>query len=241
MKDRIDLMCGDCLDLMSEIPDGSVDMVLTDPPYRVFSGGNKSNPSLSRSLGGNDGKIFQHNDISFSDWMGLVFQKLKPDSHAYIMTNLKNLFDIQDSAVMCGFKVHNLLVWEKQNATANRWYMKNCEYTLFLRKGAAFPIENMSSKTVHKFHNPVGCKIHPTEKPVDLMRFYIENSSRPGDTIFDPFMGGGAAGVAAVQTGRRFVGIEMDDAYFDIACDRIEAALAANPDLVDPGATKNNP
>ena len=220
------LHLGDCLDVMRDIPDGSVDMVCTDPPYRVFSGGNKSNPSLSKSLGGNDGKIFQHNDISFSDWMPLVFQKLKPNSHAYIMTNVKNLFDLHSCAISCGFQVHNLLVWEKQNATANRWYMKNCEYTLFLRKGDAFPIKNMGSKTVHKFQNPIGCKLHPTEKPVDLMRLYIENSTNPGDTVLDPFLGSGTTGVAAANTGRRFIGIEMDPDYFTIAQARIQKAQA---------------
>jgi site-specific DNA-methyltransferase (adenine-specific) len=220
------LHLGDCLDVMQGIPDGSVDMVCTDPPYRVFSGGNKSNPSLSKSLGANNGKIFQHNDISFSDWMPIVFQNLKPNSHAYIMTNVKNLFELHSCAISCGFQVHNLLVWEKQNATANRWYMKNCEYTLFLRKGDAFPIKNMGSKTVHKFQNPIGCKLHPTEKPVDLMRLYIENSTNLGDTVLDPFLGSGTTGVAAANTGRRFIGIERDPDYFAIAQARIQKAQA---------------
>jgi site-specific DNA-methyltransferase (adenine-specific) len=217
------LIQGDCLEVMPGL--GSVDMVCTDPPYRVFSGGNKSNPALSKSLGGNDGRIFKHNDISFSDWMPLVFQKLKPDSHAYIMTNVKNLFEIQACALISGFKVHNLLVWEKQNANPNRWYMKNCEYTLFLRKGAAFPIKNMGSKTVHKFQNPIGCKLHPTEKPLDLMKLYIENSSSPGDTVLDPFFGSGTTGVAAANTGRKFIGIEHDPGYFDVAVKRIREAV----------------
>jgi len=224
----INLMRGDCLEMMKTIPDGSVDMVLTDPPYRVIGGGSNSNPSLSKSLGGNNGKIFQHNDILFSDWMPIVFQKMKPDSHAYIMTNLKNLFNLQASAVMCGFQVHNLLVWEKQNATANRWYMKNCEYTLFLRKGAAFPIKNMGSKTVHKFQNPIGCKLHPTEKPVGLMQLYIKNSSNPEDTVLDPFIGSGTTGVAAKNLNRNFIGIELDEKYFKIAKERIEGANPLN-------------
>ena len=104
--------------------------------------------------------------------------------------------------------------------------MKNCEYTLFLRKGAAFPIKNMGSKTVHKFQNPIGCKLHPTEKPVGLMQLYIENSSNPEDTVLDPFMGSGTTGVAAANTGRRFIGIEMDVGYFTAASARIRTAQA---------------
>lgn len=217
----IKLMHGDCLELMKEIPDGSVDLVLTDPPYRVISGGNKSNPALSKALGGNNGKIFDHNDITFRDWLPIVFSKLRPNAHAYVMSNFKNLFDLHSCALACGFRAHNLLVWKKQNKTPNRWYMKNCEYTLLLRKGTAFSINHPSSATVHSFHNPVGVKFHPTEKPVDLMSFYIENSSRHGQTVLDPFMGSGTTGVACLKTGRKFIGIEKDDKYFQIAQDRI--------------------
>jgi len=220
------LHLGDCLEVMQGIQDASVDAVICDPPYRVFSGGNKGNPSLSKSLGGNNGKIFQHNDISFSEWMPLVFQKLKPNSHAYIMTNVKNLFDLHSCAISCGFQVHNLLVWEKQNANPNRWYMKNCEYTLFLRKGTAFPINDKASKTVHHFYNKIGNRTHPTEKPVDLMEFYIMNSTMPGDTVLDPFLGSGTTGVAAANTGRRFIGIERDPDYFNAAQARIRTAQA---------------
>ena len=224
---------GDCLEVMKRIPDGSIDMVMTDPPYRVISGGNKSNPSLSKSLGNNDGKIFQHNNVLFSDWMPLVFQKLKPNSHAYVMVNLKNLFDLHSCAISCGFQVHNLLVWEKQNANPNRWYMKNCEYTMFLRKGAAFSINNKSSKTVHHFHNKIGNRSHPTEKLVDLMEFYITNSTMLGETVLDPFMGSGATGVAAANTGRRFIGIEQDPEFFAAAHTRIRTAQRMRCALTD--------
>jgi len=219
-----ELMLGDCLERMAEIPDGSVDMVLTDPPYRVISGGNKSNTSLSKSLGGNNGRIFKHNDISFSEWMPIVFRKMRKNAHFYVMVNFMNLFDARDSAINAGFEAHNLLVWKKQNTTANRWYMKNCEYTLFLRKGAAFSINNKSSQTVHEFLNPVGLKVHPTQKPVELMEMYITNSSNKGDIVLDPFMGSGTTGVACARAGRRFIGIELDQNYFEIASDRIKTA-----------------
>ena len=218
------LMQGDCLERMKEIPDGTVDMVLTDPPYRVISGGNKSNETLSRSLGGNDGKIFKHNNILFKDWLSVVFKKLKPRAHCYIMTNYKNLFQLQVDALDAGFLGHNLLVWKKQNTTVNRWYMKNCEYTAFFRKGPAFKIRNSGSQTVHEFHNPCGGKLHPTEKPVDLMEFYIGNSSHEGQTVLDPFMGSGTTGVACANLGRDFIGIERDDGYFNIAKERIDGA-----------------
>ena len=218
------MMQGDCLERMKEIPDGSVDMVLTDPPYRTISGGNKSNASLSKSMGGNNGKVFEHNDINFSMWVPEVFRVLKDGSHAYFMTNFINLFALQKELTDSGFKIHNLLVWKKNTCTANRWYMKNAEYTLFARKGGAKTINNPSSKVVHDFNNPRD-KVHPTEKPVGLMEYYIENSSTRLDTVLDPFMGSGSTGVAAKNLNRDFIGIELDENYFNIAKGRIEGQL----------------
>lgn len=120
-----------------------------------------------------------------------------------------------------GFDLHNLLVWEKDNAVTNRWYMKNCEYVILGRKGPAKKINNCGSKTVHKFKNPRP-KVHPTEKPVDLMRLYVENSTSPGDLVFDPFAGSGSTGVACMETGRRFLGVEMDHQYYITACCRLK-------------------
>lgn len=221
------LLHGDCLELMKDIPDGSVDLIVTDPPYRTISGGNKSTKWKSgwstSVLSENDGKIFEHNDINHLDWLKESYRVLADSSHIYIMTNLLNLFTIQQLAEQVGFKLHNLLVWEKNNANANRWYMKNCEYVLFMRKGNAKTINNPSSKTVHKFNNIIGNKIHPTEKPVELMELYILNSSKEGETVLDPFMGSCSTGVAAINLNRNFIGIEKDEAYFKIAEQRINA------------------
>lgn len=99
--------------------------------------------------------------------------------------------------------------------------MKNCEYVLFLRKGKAKYINNISSKTVHKFNNIKGSKLHPTEKPIDLLEFYISNSSQEDDIVLDPFMGSGSTGVACKNLSRQFIGIEIDEKYFKIANKRI--------------------
>ena len=85
--------------------------------------------------------------------------------------------------------------------------MKNCEYVFLLRKGKAKWINNIGArKTVHRFNNIISNKTHPTEKPVELMRFYIENSSNENDIVLDPFMGTGSTGVACIEKNRRFIG-----------------------------------
>ena len=132
------------------------------------------------------------------------------------MTNTINLEDYLRIARECGFGLHNVLSWEKNNCTPSRWYMKNGEFTLFLRKGKAKAINNPGSKMIHSFDNIIGNKIHPTEKPVELMKFYIENSSSVGDIVLDPFMGSNSTGRACRELDRKFIGIEIDDEYFKV-------------------------
>lgn len=117
------------------------------------------------------------------------------------MTNTLNLERYLTLSRQAGFKLHNILVWEKNNVLPNRWYMKNAEYILFLRKGKAFSINNKSSKTVHKFNN-VKSKEHPTEKPIDLLEMYILNSSKENDTVLDFTMGSGTTGIACKNLNR---------------------------------------
>lgn len=217
------LIYGDSVDIIKKIPDNSIDLVVTDPPYKVISGGKpykKEQPS--GILSKNDGKIFKYNDIEPESWIPEIYRVLKDKSQCYIMVNALNIEKYLTICRKTGFNLHNILVWMKNNCTPNRWYMKNCEYVLFLRKGNAKAINNISSKTVHQFNNLLGNKRHPTEKPVELMEMYIINSSNEGDIVFDPFMGSGSVGIAALKNNRRFIGIEIDKEYFSISRKRVE-------------------
>jgi site-specific DNA-methyltransferase (adenine-specific) len=206
-----------------------VDLLVTDPPYKVISGGGRDGAHSKRPKGvlaRHDGKLFDNTDIKISDWMQLVYDCLKDNSHAYIFTNALNLNEMLNEALKVGFKLHNILVWEKNNCTPSQFYMKNCEYILFLRKGKAKWINDIGgSKTVHQFNNIIGHKLHPTEKPVDLLKFYIANSSKENDVVFDPFAGSGSTGVAALELHRRFLGCELDTTYCKIAEKRISDAM----------------
>jgi len=158
----------------------------------------------------------------FKDWLPECYRVLNNDTHAYFMVNYTNLIELHAAVISAGFKVHNLLIWQKNNQTPSQYYMKNCEYVIFARKGKAKWINNIGgSSTVHQFDNILGNKVHPTEKPVPLLEFYIENSSNPKDVVLDPFMGSGSTGLAAVRTQRSFIGIELMDDYFATAKDRI--------------------
>lgn len=244
----------DCLEVLKTMPDKSIDLVVTDCPYHIVSGGCTKDPvkigrytevrkdshgnkfytesnhvSLCGILNDADpatytkqGKLFKHNNIKFSDWLPEVYRVLKDGTHCYVMINPRNLKDLQTDAENAGFIFQQLIVWDKGNQTPNKFYLNAYELILMLRKGKAKRINNMGTKNILRVPNILLTKKHPTEKPSSLMKILVENSSQPGETVLDPFMGVGGVGIACMETGRNFIGIEIDERYFNIACERIE-------------------
>lgn len=218
MSDILELHNDDCLNVFKFIPDQSIDLVVTDCPYKIVSGGvTNLKGGIFKTQEIKTGKVFGNNSIEFSQWLPEVFRVLREGTHCYIMVNARNLSRLQCEAERCGFQFVNIIIWEKNNVTPNRYYMQQVEYILLLRKGRARTINNPGTSNVLKVNNLVGRKAHPTEKPVELMKILVENSSKPGDTVFDPFMGAGSTGVACMESNRKFIGVEIDKKYFDIA------------------------
>ncbi|MGR3179881.1 MAG: DNA-methyltransferase [Candidatus Anammoxibacter sp.] len=216
---------GDALEIIPTLND--VDCIITDPPYKLTSGGNTTNGMggcFDHSQYDNSGEIIDC-DIDWPDFMPLLYDILN-HGHAYIMCNNRHVANMLNAAKDAGFNFHNLLVWDKHSPTPNRWYMKNCEYIGFFYKGKAKFINNCSSKQLIRIPQ-VDITDHPTEKPVMLMRHYIENSSQSGQVVLDPFMGSGTTGEACLESNRRFIGIEKNKQWFDVACERIEKAYNA--------------
>lgn len=219
---------GDAIALLAALPDDSIDLVVTDPPYRVISGGNGASSGWHQGVNGsvlaaNDGKIFKHNDIKIADYMPHLYRVLKPGSHCYVMINNLNLRDLLNVADEVGFGFHNLLRWDKNTVNANRWYMKDCEYTGFFYKKPAKSIIYPGSKQGYACKTLRGPdKLHPTQKPVELMAHYVTNSTQPGDLVLDPFAGAGSTLIAAAESGRRFIGCEIDPAYYIASMGRLQ-------------------
>ena len=224
----VTLIQGDCLEVMKDIPDKSVDAVITDPPYKLSSGGHDYPEGMCHHFDklwgySNDGKLF---DVpNFEDWIPIIFDISKPSSEFFMMVNDKNIQGALNIATQNKYRLHNVIVWDKQIKIANKWFMKQCEFILYFWKGLAKNINNMGTSQLFSM-NPgnIGSKVHPSEKPINLMKMIIENATSEGDTILDPFMGSGTTGVACVQTGRNFIGIEIDPTYFAIAEKRIHEA-----------------
>ena len=230
----IKLYNDDCLNILKTIEDKSIDLVITDCPYHIVSGGcthypREDEPSdifnrrrtLTKSNAKN-GKLFDYNDIEFKDWLPEVYRVLKDNTHCYIMINARNLKDLQTEAEKVGFEFQQILIWDKGNATPNRYYLNAFEMILMLRKGSAKNINNMGTTNIIRTKNIIGNKYHPTEKPVELMEILVENSSNENDLVMDCFMGAGATGIACRNLNRNFIGIEIDERYYKIAQDRIE-------------------
>lgn len=213
---------GDAREIMPTI--GKVDCIVSDLPYKLESGGNTTGEmrgKFAKSVYDNSGSIISA-DIEFSEIMPLAAACLE-DGHAYFMVNNRYVGAVENAALAAGFRFHNWLVWDKSTGTPNRWYMKNCEFTLFVFRGKAKFINDCGARQLIKCPNVMGGE-HETQKPVPLMEHYISNSTERGQIVLDPFMGSGTTGVASVNLGRGFIGIELDPRYFDIACRRIEKA-----------------
>lgn len=224
------LLLGDALEILPTLAD--VKAVVTDPPYRVTSGGFGD---LEGGFSGwikdsydNKGAIVAC-DLDWPDWLNLVPAVLQDDAHVYIFSNDRNLSAARHAAEGAGLKFHRLLVWDKRAALPGRWYQQTCEFVLFMRKGRAFMINDPSSKALQSIFQRDESK-HPTEKPVDLCRLYVENSTARGELVLDPFLGSGTTGVACAKAGRAFVGIELDEGWFNVACERISDAYS-RPDI----------
>jgi DNA modification methylase len=225
------LILGDAMAILPSLPKSH--LCVSDIPYALTTGGlSKSSKTMSGIFAAhnyaNDGQLIMAT-VPFPEMMRGIYAALLTDADCYVMANDKNVHPLTNAAFEAGFQFHNLLAWDKVTPTANRWYMKNLEFTLYLWKGRARTINFPGSKQLIRggIEKESG---HPTEKPVHLMAEYIINSSQRGETVLDPFMGSGTTGVAAVQHGRKFVGIEIDPTWFGLACERIRSAYA-HPDL----------
>ena len=243
----------DCRNAFKLMANECIDLVVSDVPYKIIAGGVKvnlkgidpksildgrnfvsdgtacSNKWLKKNAVGipsvvRAGKMFEHNEIKFEEWLPDVYRVLKQDTHCYLMVNGRNLKELWQKAEDVGFKFQNLLIWNKGNATPNAYYMQSCEFILMLKKGKSKPINNMGTQTLLNVPNIIGQKAHPTEKPVKLLEILIENSSKEGDLILDPFAGSCSLAEACKNLNRRYFCIELDEKYYEIGKQRVAGA-----------------
>lgn len=226
----IDLRHEECLNTIKNMPDMCIDLIVTDPPYKLTSrGGSGTMGGYWKEEKAKKGVIFDNNSISCKEYLPEFYRILKEKSILYLMCNNTNLQEMINVATQSGFKFVKSLIWEKGNKICGRYYMNCFEYILLFRKGGDKPIKNCGTPDILKV--PIkkqkdinGKNLHDTEKPVELMKILIENSSDEKDIVLDPFMGIGSTGIASKELNRTFIGIEINERYFNIAKERIEKA-----------------
>lgn len=210
------------------VADNSIDLICSDVPYRVMSRGSSGNMGgFVKSDIAKSGKIFEHNSIKPSEYLPHFYRILKDGTHCYIMINNFNLHEMLNEATKVGFHFVKCLIWDKQSKICGRYYMNQFEYICLFRKGKDRPINHCETSDIlsipiKKFKDNDGSNLHDCEKPIELMKILIDNSSNVGETVLDPFMGIGSCGIASKKLNRNFIGCEIDKKYFDIAKTRIE-------------------
>jgi DNA modification methylase len=204
---------GDCRDVLPRLTEHAA-LLWTDAAYQLEEGGRTSGGMrggiFNPGIYSNDGKFFP--TLEFAEWVPQAYAALRTNADSFVMTNDKNLEDCLTSMRAAGFGLHNVLLWSKQNKTANRWGMKSIEFICYHWKGHARVLNDCGMGQVFYDRNPIGDKRHPTEKPSSLPYKHITNATDPGDLVLDPFGGSMSTMVAAKRAGRRGIAIELDEA-----------------------------
>ena len=227
----IKLLQGDCLELMKDIPDGSVDLVVTDPPYKFENqgGGFYAKYASTRRTYLNDLKNINCCEFDPIVFLDTLRPKLKK-FYGYFFCNKSLLVPYIQYAIdhKCSYDV---LVMAKSNPipSFNNHHLNDLEYIVMMREKGSFFSHHKNFDDFRKFFMTNCSKgVHPAQKPVELLERFIRVSSTENDIVLDPFMGSGSCCISAINTNRSFIGIELDKNYFDIAEKRIRNLLGSN-------------
>lgn len=191
-------------------------MIVTDPPYLMNFQSNYRKNKYEKIKNDKD----SYNLIS--EYLKKCNEILKDNSAIYCFCSWHNV-DFFKQEFEKYFKLKNIIVWNKNNTSMGDLkgsYAPKHEFILFGHKGRRL-IEGFRYPDVLDFKR-TNNKLHPTQKPIDLLEIFVKTSSKEGDTIFDGFMGSGSTGIACLKNNRNFIGVELEKEYFDIAKERIE-------------------
>lgn len=221
----------DCLEGLAAIPDKSIDLIATDPPYFLSMGhaGSKTNASKSEALQSN--RTF--NDLAIcTPFYKQLFREyrriLKDDGSFYFFTDWRG-YAYYFPLINAELPVRNVIVWDKISGPGS-FYSFNHELIIFgtykskTKRGVGSSVWRMPAfSSGAKSTN--GEKLHPTQKTVEIFTKMIEDSTEPGAVCLDTFSGSGTMAVACIRTGRNFIGFELDERYHAIAQKRIDEEL----------------
>ena len=263
------ILLGDCIDRMKQLPDGSVDAVFADPPYNLQLGRktlyrpeDQTAARAVRDSWDSFGSDAEYDDFT-RQWLGECKRVLKPDGAFWVIGSYHNIFKVGAIMQELGFWILNDVVWVKTNPMPNfrGTRLTNAHETLIWatpRKTGkyAFNYETMKKLNggkqmrsdwnidiclgAERLKDALGKSLHSTQKPAELLRRVILCSTKAGDTILDPFFGSGTTGAVAKELGRNFIGIEREEEYISGAQARIAAVQSRDLAELEVAAPKRD-
>ena len=223
MKERYKLYNGDCLEVIKNIPDKSIDLIITDPPYLMNYQSNRRKKENRFDKIKND----KDNYILIQEYFKECYRIMRNNTAIYCFCSWHNI-DFFKKEFEKYFKLKNIIVWNKNNhgtGDLKGSYAPKYEFILFGHKGRTLLREKRIPDVIDCAKISSKKLTHPTEKPQELLKIFIKQSSDEDNIIFDGFMGTGSCGIATNKLNRKFIGIELDENYFNIAKDRIENSI----------------
>ncbi len=232
---------GDCLEVLKTIPDESVDCILTDPPYNLGLFMHNRNTNLAK-MRDNQFAYAGWDNIEYEEWCSNMREFLKECSRILkpkgTLISFMSIIKVESFirfAEEVGFYYKTTGIWHKKNPmprNMNLQFVNSTEsWVYFINRGTSGTFHN-NGKVVHDYLEssvtPLSEKKHgkhPTQKPLSIMKQLINLTTNEGDIVLDPFMGSGSSCVAAALLNRNFIGIELNESYFDITSKRLEEVL----------------
>ena len=210
---------GDCIGLLRKLPNNCVNLIVTDPPY----GDNVAYGWNNKTIKNNQNPLI--NCFAIAEF----YRILKRNSSTYIFTNWKHYPFLTEFILRyTKFKIRHVVVWKKHNFEMGWAFRHQYELILVLEKGKPkYNLTNFSDVQTaqHINHNK---RTHPHEKPVDLITKLINHSSKKGDLVLDPFCGSGSVCVACKESGRNWIGMELDKGYVEMTKEKIRFSYNRN-------------
>lgn len=257
---------GDCIEVLEALPEKSVDLVFADPPYNLQLGGDLHRPDNSKVDAVDDDwdrfASFEEYDAFTRAWLKACRRVLKDDGALWVIGSYHNIFRVGATIQDLGFWILNDVIWRKSNPMPNFkgtrfcnahetliWAAKSRGQRRYTFNYDALKVSNddlqmRSDWTIplctgeERIKDETGAKAHPTQKPEALLYRVLLATTKPGDLVLDPFFGTGATGAAATRLGRRFIGIEREANYVELARQRIEAVVPVAPEQLDVTGSK---
>jgi len=249
-KDNFVLYNADCLQILQQLPENSIDMIFADPPYNLSNGGFTCHAgrAVSVNKGAWDTSNGFKKDFEFHlNWIKACKRVLKPEGTIWISGTYHSIYECGFALQDEGYKILNDIAWYKPNASPNlscRYFTASHENLIWAKKDKKakhifnydemregdWPNDfikrpNKQMRSVWAINTPNSWEKkfgkHPTQKPFELLKRIILASTKKGDVVLDPFTGSSTTGLAAIKYGRKFVGIDTENKYLDLSKKRL--------------------